>query len=183
MTDDVAKTFRSKGQLIGGVAVAVIGGGVGVGSIFSARSPVFAVMWTFTGLLCVLMGARLASARIRVDSSGIHVVNIFKSFDLDWPDIESFEMGRWSAFPSVCLISLSDGRHAHAFGLQESTNFANGSAQTMVDELTEELARKRSRAVPGADPSVGSAQRQLFSCLRRGSRQGARPRGYGDSGR
>jgi len=101
MTDDLPKTFRSKGQLIGGVAVAIIGGGVGVGSVFSARSPVFALMWAFTGLLCVLMGAKLASARIRVDSIGIHVVNIFKSFDLDWTDVESFEMGRWTAFPSV----------------------------------------------------------------------------------
>jgi hypothetical protein len=163
MTDDVAKAFRSRGQLIGGVAIAVIGGGVGVGSVFSARSPVFAVMWAFTGLLSVHMGARLASARIRVDSSGIQVVNIFKSFDLDWPDIESFEMGRWTAFPSVCLIHLSNGGCAHAFGLQESTNFANGSAQKMVDELTEELARKRSWTVPETEPLAGSAQRQLLS--------------------
>lgn len=163
MTDDVGKTFRSKGQLIGGIAIAVIGGGVEVGSAFSARSPVFAGMWVLTGLLCALMGARLASARIRVDRSGIHVVNIFKSFDLDWAEVRSFEMGRWTAFPSVCLIHLSDGRCAHAFGLQESTNFPNGSAQKMVDELAEELARQRSRAMPGIDPSVGSAQRQLFS--------------------
>jgi len=62
-----------------------------------------------------------------------------------------------------CLINLRDGRCAHAFGLQESTNFANGSAQKMVDELMEELARKRSQAMPGVDPSVGSAQRRLFS--------------------
>jgi hypothetical protein len=163
MTDDVAKTFRSKGQLIGGVAVAVIGGGVGVGSIFSARSPVFASMWAFVGLLCILMGTRLASARIRVDSSGIHVVNFFNGFHFDWAEVQSFEMGRWSAFPSVCLINLNDGRHAHAFGLQESTNFANGSAQKMVDELTEELVRRRSRAVSGTDPSAGSARQQLLS--------------------
>ncbi|MBS1891500.1 MAG: hypothetical protein JST59_09405 [Actinobacteria bacterium] len=163
MTDGEAKTFRSKGQLIGGIAVAVIGGGVGVGSIFSARNAVFALAWAFVGLLCILMGARLASARIRVDSGGIHVVNFFNSFHLDWTEVQGFEMGRWSAFPSVCLINLNDGRHAHAFGLQESTNFANGSAQKMVDELTEELAWKRSAARPGTDPSTGSAQRQLFS--------------------
>ncbi len=163
MTDGTAKTFRSKGQLIGGIAIAVIGGGVGVGSVFSARSPVFAAMWAFTGLLCVVMGAKLASARIRVNGGGIHVVNIFRSFELDWSEIESFEMGRWSAFPSVCLINLSDGRYAHAFGLQESTNFANGSAQRMVDELMEELARRRSRTVSGTQASAGSAQRRLFS--------------------
>jgi hypothetical protein len=152
MTDDVAKTFRSKGQLIGGVAIAVISGGVGVGSVFSARSPIFAVMWAFTGLLCVLMGGRLASARIRVDSDGIHIVNIFKSFDLDWAEVQSFEMGRWAAFPSVCLIHLRDGRRAHAFGLQESTNFPNGTAQKMVDELTAELDPKAISDRAGSRP-------------------------------
>ena len=155
--------FRSGSQLIGGIAIAVIGGAVSIGSAFSATTSMGAVGWLAEGALCILIGVRLALAGILVVDDGVRVRNFFRGFCLSWSEIERFEIGRWKLLPSVCLIYLRDGRRVHAFGLQESTNFANGSAQKMVDQLTEELARKRSRTVPGTDPSAGRAQRQLFS--------------------
>ena len=84
MSQNIGKTFRSRSQLIGGIAVAVVGGGIGAGAIFSARTAGFSIAWGLMGLLCVAMGARLASSRIQVDRGGIRVVNFFKSFHLDW---------------------------------------------------------------------------------------------------
>ncbi len=162
MSQNTGKTFRSRSQLIGGIAVAVVGGGIGAGAIFSARTAGFSIAWGLMGLLCVAMGARLASSRIQVDRGGIRVVNFFKSFHLDWDGIRSFEMGRWAAFPSVCLIHLSDGRSTHAFGLQESTNFPNGSAQAMVDALNAELERVQPASQRPGGQSTGSAQAELF---------------------
>jgi hypothetical protein len=155
---EMTKTFRSRSQLVGGVGTAVVGLGLGVGSAISARGPGFAVAWVLTGVLCAVMGLRLASARVCIDEAAVHVHNFFSSFDLKWDDVQKFEMGRWGAFPSVCLIRLRAGRSEHAFGLQESTNFPNGSAQSMVDQLNDELAGRRS----SSSAARGSAQADLF---------------------
>lgn len=68
--------------------------------------------------------------------------NIFSRFKLGWTDIERFEIGRWGVFPYVGLIHLCSGEAKHVIGIQERTNFPDGSGEEMVNELNSEV-RKR----------------------------------------
>lgn len=113
---------------------------------------------------CAYSFLRLAFSKVDAFEKGIHVTNIFSSFDLAWDQIDQFSIGRWSLLPYVCLIHLSDGEMLHATGIEESTNFANGSAQTIVDELNRELVERlpdRLQRSP-TDSGLGAAQSELF---------------------
>ncbi|MDX6636190.1 MAG: hypothetical protein QOF06_2393 [Solirubrobacterales bacterium] len=81
---------------------------------------------------------RFGVAGIRASERGVRVINLFSTYELEWREIERFRIGGWKIYPYICLIDLVDGTTRVAFGIQERTNFANGSAQRMADELNEE---------------------------------------------
>jgi hypothetical protein len=115
------------------------------------------------GLGCTFGFLRLALARISTSEQGIRVTNIFSSFELTWNEIDRFSIGKWQLLPYVCLIHLSNGGVRHATGIEENTNFANGSADEIVRELNEELASRR--PLGGEDNrqlEAGAAQSELF---------------------
>lgn len=106
---------------------------------------------------------RLARAGIVASGEGIYVANFASSFNLRWEEIERFDIGRWSFLPYVCLIHLRDGEVRHAFGIEESTQRPNGSAEEIIEELNNELARRLpDRPTPIASGRPGSAQSKLF---------------------
>ena len=128
----------------------------------TAISLLFAIL---LGCGCSVVFLRLALARIAASEQGIRVTNIFSSVELTWDEISYFSIGRWQLLPYVCLIHLNNGGLCHATGIEENTNFANGSAEEIVRELNEELARRRP---DGFEPDghggtgPGAAQSELF---------------------
>jgi hypothetical protein len=131
---------------------------------YPGRPPVivFAVLY---GCVFTLGFGRLATAGVFATHKGVQVKNIFSGFSLRWDEIDRFAIGRWKLLPYTCLIYLRDGSMLHAIGIEENTNFANGSAEEIVRELNDELASRRPLASGDdrpieADP--GSAQSELF---------------------
>jgi len=109
------------------------------------------VFWGLWVAYWLFMGFRFTRAGIVTSEHGIHVVNLFTSFDLRWGEITEFRVGRWKLLPYACRIELRDGSAKVALGIQERTNFPSGSAETMAAELNEELGRRSPLA---AAPSV-----------------------------
>lgn len=97
-------------------------------------------------LLYVPICIRFACARIAVLDNAILVANVFSSRSIRWRDIDRFQVGRWNLFPAVCLIYLSNGQVQHAFGIQERTNFPDGTAEGMAEDLNRELREHRVRS-------------------------------------
>ncbi|HWI94451.1 MAG TPA: hypothetical protein VNS60_00105 [Solirubrobacterales bacterium] len=156
--------YRSNSQLAVGIVIAVVAGAWAIGSLAGGDQTSLAIAGVLFGLMFVILGLRLAWAAIFSSSDGIRVANIFSSFDLSWHDIERFEIGRWKLLPYVCLIHLKDGKTTHAFGIEESTQRPNGSAEQMANELNRELIRRLSdrSETPSLSSSPGEAQSELF---------------------
>jgi hypothetical protein len=131
--------YRSSEQAIMGGIIGVIGSGVAIGMLLESKKTsgfVFVAVY-FAVLLPIIV--RFALSRVTASESGVHVANVFSSRKFLWEDIERFEIGSWGIFPYVCLIRLRNGRAEHAFGIQERTNFSDGSAKKMAGELNAEL--------------------------------------------
>ncbi len=98
-------------------------------------------------ILVVILGMGVVAVRIirsgvEAFDRSVRVKNVFSTYELSWREIDRFEVGQSGLLPMVCLIHLKDGSKKHAFGIQERTNFPDGSAEAMVDELNAELARR-----------------------------------------
>lgn len=119
------------------------------------NQPMASIYGSLLLLASTLLFGRLTWSAVFASVEGIHAANIFASFDLEWTEVNRFKIGRWKLLPSACLIHLTDGRVLHASGIAE-TNFRNGSAEALVDELNRELTRH----VPSR--GEGGAQAALF---------------------
>lgn len=139
---DNATNYQSRTQLIGGAATGIVGGLFGVSMFLGAERPggkVFAALFL---AIYVPICIRFARSRLVARGDGVFIANVFSSRSLAWDDIERFEIGRWTIFPYVCLIQKRGGGVEHVFGIQERTNFSDGSAERMAEELNEVLARR-----------------------------------------
>jgi hypothetical protein len=143
--------YRRRSHLIGGLVMAAITALVFIGLMIEAqRVSGFALATAFL-VIDVPINIRFALARMVTSSDGVFVANVFSNRSLRWDEIERFEIGRWTIFPYVCLIRLRNGRTTHAFGIQERTNFPDGSGESMADEMNTEL-RERQAAPDSAAP-------------------------------
>lgn len=122
--------------------------GFAISAIFRASGDAsILIQAVLYGAASTFFFGRLLWAGVFVSPNGLHIANVFGSFDLKWEDVEGFEMGRWKILPLTCLISLRDGRIKHAVGIEESARFPRGDGVKMVEELNEEL-RQYSRQEP-----------------------------------
>jgi hypothetical protein len=131
---------RSQAVAIGVIVVgffAIMSGGLFASPYVEVKIFVAASL-----LFMGVVGVRFIRAGIEVFESGIRVRNVFSTFELPWQDIAKFEIGGAGLFPMVCLIRLKTGETKHASGIQERTNFPNGSANEMAKELNAELAKR-----------------------------------------
>ena len=141
---DNATVYQSRTQRIGGAVTGVIGGLLGVSMLLEAERPggrVFAALFL---VIYVPICIRFARSRLVARRDDVFIANVFSNRSLAWDDIERFEMGRWTIFPYVCLVQMRSGDIEHAFGIQERTNFSDGSAERIAEELNEELGRRSS---------------------------------------
>jgi hypothetical protein len=133
------KTYRSKNQVVAGWLFIGIGLVFLPGYLMDGMEPAFRVLWGLFLAYLLLVGIRFTRAGIEASERGVHVANVFSSFDLRWDEIAGFRVGQWKLLPSVCRIELRDGGARVAFGIQERTNFPSGSAERMARELNAEL--------------------------------------------
>lgn len=145
LSTEKERVYRSSSHRPWSIVAIVFYGAIAVDFILQHPGRLSVVVFAILfGCISTLVFGRLAIAGIFTTQEGIQVKNIFAGFSLAWSDIDRFAIGRWSLLPYVCLIYLGDGRVLHASGIEENTNFANGSAEEIVRELNEELVRRRS---------------------------------------
>ncbi|HWI94450.1 MAG TPA: hypothetical protein VNS60_00100 [Solirubrobacterales bacterium] len=163
---DDKRVYRNSSQRTVGIVALLFFDAIAVDFVFQypgrAWVLVFAVLYA---CLMTLIFSRLAFSRIVANDQGIEVKNVLSGFALRWDEIDRFIIGRWKLLPYVCLICLHDDRVLHAIGIEEKTNFANGSAEEIVRQLNRALASRRQRS-SGDDEQIrtgpGSAQSELF---------------------
>jgi len=136
---DAKRIYRGRNTFLSGAACFVVVNLLAAGMISGAGDNisliVLAVAYSaITTTICY----RLMWSGIFVMQGGIHIANIFSSFDMTWNEIDRLEMGRWKINRETCLVHTRDGQTRPANGLQESTNFPTGSAKKMVEELNQE---------------------------------------------
>jgi hypothetical protein len=154
--------YRTKHHFVGGLIMAIIVAACTVGYLIDTEKIEVRIAAIIFFIVCGANSLRFAFAGIRATAKGIYVTNIFSSYRLKWSDIHKFRIGSWNIFPYVCLIDLKDGGIKHAFGIQERTNFPNGSAEQMAEELNAELSQRRGgtsdgKAIPGPRPGSGES--------------------------
>jgi hypothetical protein len=133
------RVYRGRNTLISGAVWIVIANAIAVGAIVQdPGSTALVLLAVGYSAITTTICWRLMWSGIFVMQDGIHVANIFSSYDVPWASIERFEIGSWKINRQTCIVQTRDGRARPANGLQESTNFPNGSAEKMVDELNRE---------------------------------------------
>jgi hypothetical protein len=153
------KLYRTKHHFVGGLILAVIVAACAVGYLIDSEKAEVRIGATIFFVVCGANSLRLAFAGIHATNEGIHVANIVSSYRLRWSEVHKFRIGPWSIFPYICLIDLKNGRTKHAFGIQERTNFPDGSAERMAEELNAELVQRtgESLQLPSKEPKLDAA--------------------------
>lgn len=148
---DSKRVYRGRNTLFSGAACLVIVNLFAVGMITGAEGsiPLIVLAGTYS-LIATILCCRLMWSGVFVMQDRIHVANVLSSYDVPWDEIERVEIGRWKINRQTCLVHARDGRTRPANGLQESTNFPNGSAEKMVEELNRELVEAREGSIPVA---------------------------------
>jgi hypothetical protein len=140
------RIYRCRSNTVAVVIWLVISNGFAISFIIRApNSPSIVTLAILYGTVSTFVFVRLLWAGIFTSSEGVHIANVFESFDLQWNEIQRFEMGRWKVIPRTCLIHLRDGRVKHAAGVEESVNFPKGDAEKMVDDLNDQLSERLGR--------------------------------------
>lgn len=133
--------YRSRSNIIAGACLLVIADSLAIGAIVQApESTSLVIISVVYAIVSTVVCVRLMLARLTILPDRIHVANIISTFDLPRSDIEKYEVGRWKLTQRTCLIHTHDGQIKPALGLQESTNFPNGSVEQVVDELNQKLS-------------------------------------------
>jgi hypothetical protein len=137
------RVYRSRSQLIVGIFAMVMFDLFAVATIAHNPHRLETIyLQSSIIILSTIIFGRLAWAAVTIKDERLQVANIFSSFNLQWDQIERFELGRSGILPSVCRIRLKDGRTRSALGISESNYSAmrgRGAAGQMVEELNHEL--------------------------------------------
>lgn len=134
--------YRSQAQIIGGLLIGLFGTLLGVGLLLEAQRPRGVILAVAYLIAVIVICGRLANARLVVSENGVRISNVFSNTELQWGEIERFEIGRWQLFPYVCLVRLKSGEVKHAFAIQERTNFPDGSGERMAEQMNAELRQR-----------------------------------------
>lgn len=138
MVQPRSRVYRSRHQLIVCAVVGVVFWGIGFGMLFEVRRPVVPALLVGFLVIWPCISVRAALARVVPSREGVRVQNVFSTFEVGWAEVERFEMGRRGILPYVCVVHLRDGGRRSATGIQERTNFPDGSAEEMVAALNTE---------------------------------------------
>ncbi len=114
------RVYRSRSQTFGIVLTIFAYDVLMVTAITTETSKTNVVVYAvITMVIGTLLGARAALGAIIAFPEGIRVVNLFKTLQFPWGDIELFDIGQSGLLPQVCRIHTKDGKMSRAFGIQE----------------------------------------------------------------
>lgn len=151
MTTGSSRVYRSRGPIFWVLGVGLL---TELISGLRALNPAtrYPALWAATMVMIGLVVLRFVVLRLTAEDRGIHVINFFRSYRLSWNEIERFDIGTVGLLRGVCRIYMVDGKRRSANIVAENSNFRNGSAQRMVDELNAELARRVGHREPTSTP-------------------------------
>jgi hypothetical protein len=162
-SDPGQHVYFTRSHPVGGVLFGLIFGGIAIATAAVNFEKTGTVIFNVVLLLATVAFAyRFARARAIASPDGLHVINLMGSFDLDWEEIDRFEIGRWKLLPAVCLIRLRNGETSHIYGIEENYFLSGESGRRMVDELNAELSEYRGSAAATQDRPPAGAQDALF---------------------
>jgi len=140
------RVYRSRSQWIAGIVGLVVYGLIEVGTIAHTRHSTENVLLQGIVLLFIIfICGKLICLTVVSRDEGLHVVNMFSTFDLGWNQIDRFEVGRSGILPGVCRIYMKDGEIRSGIGISEAGYYVTpgGPAGRMVEELNKELTTHR----------------------------------------
>ncbi len=113
--------------------------------ISKPNKPAFTAYAVITMFIITLLGVRASLSAVVTLQAGIRVVNVFKTSQISWNNIEMFDIGQSGLFPQVCRIHTRDGKMLRAFGIQEANvsllqSQGKRPARKIVAQLNQELA-------------------------------------------
>jgi hypothetical protein len=94
------------------------------------------------GLVLAVLFLRAAVSAVRIEASGVRVVNPLSVRRYSWADIECFTLGRWGLLPRNCLVNLRGGSRIGVWAISaRNPNFFrhDSAAEGMVAELNQRL--------------------------------------------
>ena len=129
------------------LAVVCVAGWVAVGADVRAKVTVYQQV---TVLLFVLMALAVAwglyRCRVTATSSGLEVVNGYRTHHYEWPEVLAVHMPQGAPFPT---LDLADGTSRPTFGIQSSDG---DRARKAVRELRTLVARTAADSLERPDP-------------------------------
>ena len=129
------------------LAVVCVAGWVAVGADVRAKVTVYQQV---TVLLFVLMALAVAwglyRCRVTATSSGLEVVNGYRTHHYEWPEVLAVHMPQGAPFPT---LDLADGTSRPTFGIQSSDG---DRARQAVRELRTLVARTAADSLERPDP-------------------------------
>ena len=129
------------------LAVVCVAGWVAVGADVRAKVTVYQQA---TVLLFVLMALAIAwglyRCRVTATSSGLEVVNGYRTHHYEWPEVLAVHMPQGAPFPT---LDLADGTSRPTFGIQSSDG---DRARQAVRELRTLVARTAADSLERPDP-------------------------------
>jgi hypothetical protein len=138
--------YRNELQFYMAIGMCILAGMMMMGGVLHAVKHSFVLGMLFVAINCIMIVVvfgRMALTVVIASGSGVHVANMFSSFDLQWGEIDHFDLGAHGKVMSqVCRVHLNNGRVLSAFAVQEN-RIGGGSAVRMVDELNRELETRR----------------------------------------
>jgi hypothetical protein len=140
-----SRRYRNELQFYLAIGMCALLGVMAMGGVLHATKHGFGQIYVMLlyAIMCVggvLIFGKMALVTVVTSGGGVHVTNTFSSFDLQWREIDHFDLGPYGRVMSeVCRIHLKNGRIVPAISVQEN-HIGGGSAVRMVDELNKELA-------------------------------------------
>jgi hypothetical protein len=129
------------------LAVVCVAGWVAVGADVRAKVTVYQQA---TVVLFVLMALAIAwglyRCRVTATSSGLEVVNGYRTHHYEWPEVLAVHMPQGAPFPT---LDLADGTSRPTFGIQSSDG---DRARQAVRELRTLVARTAADSLERPDP-------------------------------
>lgn len=152
MSSEQRRVYRSReGAIISLVCAFLSPVGISLLALLSPgrMSAASQALFIALGLVLAAFFLRAAVSAVRIEASGVRVVNPLSVRRFSSSDIECFTLGRWGLLPRNCLVILRGGSRIGVWAISaRNPNFFkhDSAAEGRVAELNQRL--KEAQVVP-----------------------------------
>jgi hypothetical protein len=110
-------------------------------------TPGTRIFFVALGVVGFGIALRCSLCAIRVEATGIRVVNPLSVRQINWSDILEFTLAPWKLLPRNCVIRLADGSSQGAWAISARNGALakhDGAAERLVADLNDRLRRETS---------------------------------------